>query len=226
MTNHLSNIKNTHNNNDMYFPLGSGLLYSAVEYTLFNTIMMMSSNGNIYGVTGPLWGESTRSPVDSPHKGQWCRASIFSLICAWTNDWANIRNAGDFRRHCAHYDVIVMTLSRVWIQSPHASPLRANDWAAYLSSLEKGCRELSRVFCNRCLLWFWCAVYLCHGCPVFTHYSDVIMNMMASQITSLTIVYSTVYSGADQRKYQSSASLAFVWGEFTGDWWIPRTHGQ
>ena len=38
------------------------------------------------------------------------------------------------------------------------------------------------------------------------------MSMMASQITSLTIVYSTVYSGADQRKYQSSASLAFVRG--------------
>ena len=44
------------------------------------------------------------------------------------------------------------------------------------------------------------------------HYNDVIMSAMASQITSLTIVYSTVYSGADQRKYQSSASLAFVWG--------------
>ena len=44
----------------------------------------------------------------------------------------------------------------------------------------------------------------------FIHYSDVIMGAMASQITSLTIVYSTVYSGADQRKHQSSASLAFV----------------
>ena len=44
------------------------------------------------------------------------------------------------------------------------------------------------------------------------HYSDIIMNATASQITSLTIIYSTVYSGEDQRKYQSSASLAFVWG--------------
>ena len=44
------------------------------------------------------------------------------------------------------------------------------------------------------------------------HYSDVIMGTVASQITSLTIVYSTVYSGAAQRKHQSSASLAFVWG--------------
>ena len=44
------------------------------------------------------------------------------------------------------------------------------------------------------------------------HYNDVTMDTMASQITSLTIVYSTVYSDADQRKYQSSASLAFVRG--------------
>ena len=42
------------------------------------------------------------------------------------------------------------------------------------------------------------------------HYYDVIMGSMASQITSLTIVYPTVHSGADQRKHQSSASLAFV----------------
>ena len=38
------------------------------------------------------------------------------------------------------------------------------------------------------------------------------MRAMASQVTSLTIVYSSVYSGADQWTYQSSASLAFVWG--------------
>ena len=42
------------------------------------------------------------------------------------------------------------------------------------------------------------------------------MGTMSSQITSLTIVYSTVYSGADQRKHQSSASLAFVWGIHRG----------
>ena len=43
------------------------------------------------------------------------------------------------------------------------------------------------------------------------HYNDVIMGTIAYQITSLTIVYSIVYSDADQRKHQSSASLAFVW---------------
>ena len=49
-----------------------------------------------------------------------------------------------------------------------------------------------------------------------THYDDVIMGAIASLITSLTIVYSTVYSDADQRKHQSSASLAFVWGIHRG----------
>ena len=44
------------------------------------------------------------------------------------------------------------------------------------------------------------------------HYSDVLMDAMASQITSLTIVYSTVHSGADQRKLQSSASLGLCVG--------------
>ena len=44
------------------------------------------------------------------------------------------------------------------------------------------------------------------------HYDDVIMGTIASQSTSLTTVYLTVCSGADQSKHQSSASLAFVWG--------------
>ena len=48
------------------------------------------------------------------------------------------------------------------------------------------------------------------------------MGAIASQITSLTIVYSTVYSDADQRKHQSSASLAFVRG-IHRDRRIPRT---
>ena len=42
------------------------------------------------------------------------------------------------------------------------------------------------------------------------HYSDVILSAMACQITNLKVVYSTVYSGADQRKHQSTASLAFA----------------
>ena len=43
-----------------------------------------------------------------PHKGQWREALTFSLICAWTNGWANNRDAGDLRRHHVHYGVTVM----------------------------------------------------------------------------------------------------------------------
>ena len=52
--------------------------------------------------------------------------------------------------------------------------------------------------------------------PPCLHYNDVIMTTIASQITSLAVVYSTVYSDADHRKHQSSASLAFVWGIHRG----------
>ena len=49
-----------------------------------------------------------RWPVNSPHKGEWRRALVFSLICAWTNVWVNNRDAGDLRRHRAHYDATIM----------------------------------------------------------------------------------------------------------------------
>ena len=49
-----------------------------------------------------------RSPLNRPHNGEWRGALMFSLICAWTNDWVNNRDAGDLRRHRAHYDVTVM----------------------------------------------------------------------------------------------------------------------
>ena len=52
--------------------------------------------------------------------------------------------------------------------------------------------------------------------PLNVHYRYVIMGTIASQITSLTIAYSTVYSGSDKRKHQSSASLAFVSGIHRG----------
>ena len=77
--------------------------------------------------------------------------------------------------------------------------------------------------------FLWCSwrLYLCTSRTVWEHYpylfvaewphyDDVIMSAIASQITSLTIVYSTVYPGADQSKHQSSASLAFVWGIHRG----------
>ena len=70
----------------------------------------------------------------------------------------------------------------------------------------------SAIFSNMACGFRTCDLKLCNVCVV--HYGDVIMG--TSQITILTIVYSTVYSGADQRKYQSSASLVFVRGIHRG----------
>ena len=47
-------------------------------------------------------------PVESPYKGQWHGALIFSLICPWINGWSDNRDAGDLRRHRAHFDVILI----------------------------------------------------------------------------------------------------------------------
>ena len=85
-----------------------------------------------------------------------------------------------------------------------------------------------------CRLWFLVAVmgqvinYL-HGQDRLLqdtiHYDDVIMGTIASQITSLTSVYSTVYSA--QIKVNIKAPRQWpLCGEFTGDRWIPRTNGQ
>ena len=69
-------------------------------------IMMTSSNGSIFRVTCPLCGEFIGHR--SPHKGQWRGVLMFSSIWAWINRWVNNREDGDLRRHCTHYDVIVM----------------------------------------------------------------------------------------------------------------------
>ena len=91
--------------------------------------------------------------------------------------------------------------SRLWAAYPHitySSPVMSY---ILLQRIPITCRNW---YCNECYK----LTKFCFQC----HYNDVIMSAMASQITSLTMVYSCVYSGADQRKHQSSASLAFVRG--------------
>ena len=94
------------------------------------------------------------------------------------------------------FQLVVIT-----IQAESNKILKHHTW--WLKSLNIGW-SLSRSKANDC------------GCFVLIHYDDVRMGAIASQITSLTIVYSIVYSDADQRKHQSSASLAFVRGIHQG----------
>ena len=78
------------------------------------------------------------------------------------------------------------------------------------------CEGLYELWTFSQIQWFQWKPWLMFSCPRFLvrllHYCDVIMGAMPSQISSFTIVYSIVYSVVDQRKHQSSASLAFVWG--------------
>ena len=71
--------------------------------------------------------------------------------------------------------------------------------------------------------WYPLILYSCHA--IVIHHDDVVMGAIASQFTSLTIVYSTIYSGADQSKHQRSSHWPLC-GEFTGHRWIPGTNGQ
>ena len=64
--------------------------------------MMMSSNGNIFHVTGPLCGEFTGHRL-IPYRDQRRGALMFYLIRALTNGGVNNRDACDLRRHCTHY---------------------------------------------------------------------------------------------------------------------------
>ena len=68
---------------------------------------MTSSNGKKFRVTGPCAGIH-RLPVNSPHRGQWRGALMFSLIRIWRNDWVDNRDAGDYKRHRGYYNVPVI----------------------------------------------------------------------------------------------------------------------
>ena len=76
-----------------------------------------------------------RFPVNFPHKGQWHGALMFSLICVWINGCVDNREAGDLRRHRAHYDVIVMMVlfwyeQKLFLRLPYPlCPLSIYGWA-------------------------------------------------------------------------------------------------
>ena len=77
---------------------------------LQQNVMMTSLNGNIFSHYWPFMRRIHWSPMNSPHKGRWCTALMFSLICTWINGWVSNHKADDLRCHCAHYDFTVMEL--------------------------------------------------------------------------------------------------------------------
>ena len=130
---------------------------------------------------------------------EWCIEIQFpqsSLVSHWTMMMSFHGNAfritGPFRGE---------TTGHRWIPLPQTA-CNAELWCFFHACLNKLFMKQSSC------LWLetpWCPFDV-------NHYDDFIMGTMASQITSLAIVYSTFYSGADRRKHKNTASLAFVLG--------------
>ena len=110
-----------------------------------------------------------RSPVNSPHKGQWRGALLFSLICVWINDWVNNREAGDLRRYRARYDVIAMTNLHTFIHKRKYDQqfiiLTSGHWNAFeanhrslMDSSHKG-SEMWHLMLSSFLAWTSCCTH-------------------------------------------------------------------
>ena len=108
-----------------------------------------------------MWGIH-RSPVNSPHKGQWRGALMFSLLCAWTNGWVNDLNTSYLRRHRAHYDVPVMINSQRTIYA-HSH----TNWTIKDPEKSTWSRQLVPV--------------ISESIQTTCHHSDIIISAMASR---------------------------------------------
>ena len=85
-------------------------IYHALTQINNLSLMMTSSNGNIFRVTGPWLGKSTGYRWIPLTKASHRRGSLmFYLICTWTNSWTNNRHAGHLRHHRAHYNYLTST---------------------------------------------------------------------------------------------------------------------
>ena len=139
-----------------------------------------------------------RSPVNSPHKGQWHGALMFSVICTWMNYWVNNHEAGDLRHHCAHYDVTVMgephemcylrsqlvTIMSWNLKSPAISVFIQQS----VQTIDKETIKTLLAICKEKLLvtgkfpWFWTSwveMFSCHGVIMLT----MVGNSLALAIT-------------------------------------------
>ena len=159
------------------------------------------------------------SPVISPHNGQWRGALMFSLISARINGWVNNREAGDLRRHRAHYDVIVMICwtSDVWLV-----------YAQWFSLF---------VIVALCEIPFHsgaCHVKQQERSTSFTRVYIIIRNnnkVRKNTICVFGIVlrydwYDCLLNRLFRRKKPSKLPVTGFCREFAGDQWIPRTKGQ
>ena len=121
--------------------------------------MMTSSKGNILGVPGLLWKNPQVTGGFPSYKRPVTRSFMFSSLCAWTNGWANSRDAVDLRRHGDHSGVTVMEfLSFKWVLKRYASPITPLQYTESEITGSQGIIENNcRVNCNHSLAFgSWC----------------------------------------------------------------------
>ena len=143
---------------------------------LITASMMTSSNGNIFHVIGPLCGEFTGHRWMPPTKASDAELWCFLWSAPWINGSVNNREAGDLKRHRAHYDVIVMTEARlpgasgadgITIMTKHSTQ---KNICIYLgtSTIDKGYILYSFLWITQILLSFFlnCSQLTAHSSPV------------------------------------------------------------
>ena len=136
----------------------------------------------------------------------WCRQVVPHIYIIYSINRHNYQNTSE--QHLLIHGVGVTAIMPGW--STYQTLRQFGDQHDVVESLYTYIMS-PRLILGANLKRAMCPMKYAHGSAVL-HNNDVIKSAMASQITSLTIVYSTVSSGADQGKHQSSASLAFVWG--------------
>ena len=97
-----------HCNGLVYMILRHGLIIKSYCFFVWDVIAWWRHQMETFSALLALCAGNSPVPVNSPHKGQWRGALMFSLIYAWINDWVNNREAGDLIRQRGHYDVIVI----------------------------------------------------------------------------------------------------------------------
>ena len=111
-----------------------------------SVFMMTTSNGSIFRVNGFFVQGIHQSLANSPQKGQWCRALLFSVIRTWINGWVNNREAGDLRRHCAHYHTMHLLWEKFqWILPLYMKPISFQSRASVV------CSVTAAIFIDLCL---------------------------------------------------------------------------
>ena len=168
------------------------------------------------------------------HKN-WENKPIFTFLGGSSAIFVFLKPARDFTRtrsHIRETGRVVTKQERVWCNRWHGSGLfwmNSNQSCGLVNAtgnIQEGNFRRTQPTNLRCRAVCNIVIYLTAMiCYRLHHYNDVIMCAMASQITSFTIIYSTVYAGADKKNIKAPRHWPLC-EEFTGDRWIPRTKGQ